>query len=95
VLCDAFRLYVCNLALPKGHTLIHMAASLPKLKNNSRCVLMKRMTALPQHGQGQGTKVRVRRVCCPLELAAGILLAVTAPHHTTKENVVTIHGPLL
>jgi hypothetical protein len=53
------------------------------------------MTALPQHGQGQGTKVLIRRVCCPEELATGILLAITAPHHPTEEYVITIHGPLL
>jgi hypothetical protein len=26
------RLYFCNVALQEGHTLIHMATSLPKLK---------------------------------------------------------------
>src|ERR1700747_646501 len=86
------RLYLCNLAL--RNDIFESTCGLIT-KNNSRCVLMKRTTDLPQHCQGQGTKVRIRRVCRPLELAAGILLAVRAPHHTTKENVVTIHSPLL
>jgi hypothetical protein len=72
-----------------------MAASFTEMKTNSCSGLMKRMTALSQHGQGQGIKVRIRRVCCPEQLAASVLLAITAPHHTTKEYVVTIHGPLL
>jgi hypothetical protein len=89
------RLCFCNVALHKGHTLIHMATSFTEIETNSRSVLMKRMTALSQHGQGHGTKIRIRRLCCPEELAAGVLMAVTAPHHTTKEYVVTIHRPLL